>query len=682
MQTVPRFRRGVPFYGKKREYTVLVNPFPIFPKHLTIPDVEHVDQIIGCDGERYEDMLSLAEILDDFVIFYNGPKCGASAPDHMHFQGGNKGFLPVEYDYAILKKRLIHSCCGASVYAVENYLKSTVAIEADNKEAAVHEFRQIYNSLVIKDEEKEPMLNILSWSVGKGSGKKYISIIFMRDKHRPSHYFAEGDSNILLSPASVDMGGVFITPLEKDFAKISEKNLIEITDEVEIGDDLFCAIENAIKPQPEVNVGIIYGEQKIDFEFNSPYRVSALLENEPLTVAGVQSVTCENGRVLWNGREYDELLFTPEGLGTFWLRNVTIGVNFHWERREDQKFEGKLKFIVENGALTAINVIGVEDYLTSVISSEMSATASENLLKAHAVISRSWLLAQIEKNKEIVAQKKEYSACTCTDDELIKWYDREDHVNFDVCADDHCQRYQGLTRASTKKVRDAIAQTWGEVLAYNGKICDARFSKCCGGAVEEFQHCWEPVKHGYLVKLRDSENPAELPDLTVEENARKWIMDSPDAFCNTTDKDILSQVLNSYDQETVNFYRWKVEYDKKELGELILKRSGVDYGEILDLVPVERGTSGRLVRLKIVGTKKTMTIGKELEIRRTLSASHLYSSAFVVEKSGNKFILHGAGWGHGVGLCQIGAAVMGERGYNYEQILLHYFVGASVEKRY
>lgn len=678
----PGIQEGVPFYGKKREYTVLVNPFPIFPKHLTIPDVEHVDQIIGCDGERYEDMLSLAEILDDFVIFYNGPKCGASAPDHMHFQGGNKGFLPVEYDYAILKKRLIHSCCGASVYAVENYLKSTVAIEADNKEAAVHEFRQIYNSLVIKDEEKEPMLNILSWSVGKGSGKKYISIIFMRDKHRPSHYFAEGDSNILLSPASVDMGGVFITPLEKDFAKISEKNLIEITDEVEIGDDLFCAIENAIKPQPEVNVGIIYREQKIDFEFNSPYRVSALLENEPLTVAGVQSVTCENGRVLWNGREYDELLFTPEGLGTFWLRNVTIGVNFHWERREDQKFEGKLKFIVENGALTAINVIGVEDYLTSVISSEMSATASENLLKAHAVISRSWLLAQIEKNKEIVAQKKEYSACACTDDELIKWYDREDHVNFDVCADDHCQRYQGLTRASTKKVRDAIAQTWGEVLAYDGKICDARFSKCCGGAVEEFQHCWEPVKHNYLVKLRDSENPADLPDLTVEENARKWIMDSPDAFCNTTDKDILSQVLNSYDQETVNFYRWKVEYDKKELGELILKRSGVDYGEILDLVPVERGTSGRLVRLKIVGTKKTMTIGKELEIRRTLSASHLYSSAFVVEKSGNKFILHGAGWGHGVGLCQIGAAVMGERGYNYEQILLHYFVGASVEKRY
>lgn len=678
----PQIQEGIPYHGKRREYTVLVNPFPIFPRHLTIPDVEHVDQVIGCDGERFEDMLSLAELLDDFLIFYNGPKCGASAPDHMHFQGGNKGFLPLEYDYGILKKRLIHSCCGASVYTVENYLKSVVAIEADNKEAAVNVFKRIYNSLVIKDGEKEPMLNILAWSVGKGEERKYVSIIFMRDKHRPSHYFAEGDANILLSPASVDMGGVFITPLEKDFAKISEKNLVEITDEVEIDDDLFCAIENAIKPQPEVNVGIVYGEQKIDFEFNSPYRVSALLENEPLTVAGVQSVTLENGKILWNGREYDQLLFSPDGLGTFWLRNVTIGVNFHWERKEDQKFEGKLKFIVENGALTAINIIGVEDYLTSVISSEMSATASENLLKAHAVISRSWLLAQIEKNKEIMADKKKYSASIRTEDELIRWYDREDHVNFDVCADDHCQRYQGLTRASTRKVRNAIAQTWGEVLAYNGKICDARFSKCCGGAVEEFQHCWEPVKHGYLVKLRDSENPSDIPDLTIEENARKWIMESPEAFCNTTDKNILSQVLNSYDQETVNFYRWKVEYDKKELSELILKRSGVDYGEILDLVPVERGTSGRLVKLKIVGTKKTMTIGKELEIRRTLSTSHLYSSAFVVEKKGDKFILHGAGWGHGVGLCQIGAAVMGEKGYGYEQILLHYFVGASVEKRY
>ena len=678
----PQIQEGIPYHGKRREYTVLVNPFPIFPRHLTIPDVEHVDQVIGCDGERFEDMLSLAELLDDFLIFYNGPKCGASAPDHMHFQGGNKGFLPLEYDYGILKKRLIHSCCGASVYTVENYLKSVVAIEADNKEAAVNVFKRIYNSLVIKDGEKEPMLNILAWSVGKGEERKYVSIIFMRDKHRPSHYFAEGDANILLSPASVDMGGVFITPLEKDFAKISEKNLVEITDEVEIDDDLFCAIENAIKPQPEVNVGIVYGEQKIDFEFNSPYRVSALLENEPLTVAGVQSVTLENGKILWNGREYDQLLFSPDGLGTFWLRNVTIGVNFHWERKEDQKFEGKLKFIVENGALTAINIIGVEDYLTSVISSEMSATASENLLKAHAVISRSWLLAQIEKNKEIMADKKKYSASIRTEDELIRWYDREDHVNFDVCADDHCQRYQGLTRASTRKVRNAIAQTWGEVLAYNGKICDARFSKCCGGAVEEFQHCWEPVKHGYLVKLRDSENPSDIPDLTIEENARKWIMESPEAFCNTTDKNILSQVLNSYDQETVNFYRWKVEYDKKELSELILKRSGVDYGEILDLVPVERGTSGRLVKLKIVGTKKTMIIGKELEIRRTLSTSHLYSSAFVVEKKGDKFILHGAGWGHGVGLCQIGAAVMGEKGYGYEQILLHYFVGASVEKRY
>lgn len=678
----PSIQEGIPFYGRNREYSVLVNPFPIFPRHLTIPDVEHVDQIIGSDGERYEDMLSLADILSDFVIFYNGPKCGASAPDHMHFQGGNKGFLPVEYDYRLLKKRLVHSHCGASVYAVENYLKGLLAIEADNKEAAVTEFRRIYGSLAIKDGEKEPMLNILSWRVGEGSEKRYITVIFIRERHRPSHYFAEGDANILLSPASVDMGGIFITPLEKDFAKISERDLIEITDEVEIGDELFYEVENAIKPQPEVNVGIIYGEQRIDFEFVSPYRASARLENESLTVAGVQSVIYRSGKIIWNGREYDRLLFIPEGLGTFWLRNVTIGVNFHWERKEDQKFKGKLKFIVENGALTAINIVGVEDYLTSVISSEMSATASESLLKAHAVISRSWLLAQIEKNREIVEQRKNYTACTLTESDIIKWYDREEHANFDVCADDHCQRYQGLTRASTKKVREAVARTRGEVLSYNGKICDARFSKCCGGAVEEFQNCWEPVRHGYLVKLRDSGNPADLPDLTIEENARKWILESPEAFCNTTDKGVLSQVLNSYDQQTVDFYRWRVEYGKKELGQLILRRSGVDYGEILDLIPVERGTSGRLVRLKIVGTKKSMVIGKELEIRRTLSESHLYSSAFVVEKRGDSFILHGAGWGHGVGLCQIGAAVMGEKGYSHSEILLHYFVGASIEKRY
>jgi SpoIID/LytB domain protein len=677
----PAIQEGLPFMGKKAEYSVLINPFPIFPKHLTVPDVNHVNQTIEGEWERFEDMLSLSESLDEFLFFYNGPKCGASAPDHMHFQGGNKGFLPLEYNYNALEKKLLCATEGAKVYAVENYMRGILTIEATDKLAAVAQFRKIYNCLEVKEGEWEPMLNLLAWVVKENNQTKYISVIFLREKHRPSHYFAEGDANILLSPASVDMGGVFITPLEKDFNKVTEKELVEIADEIQISNEFFGLVKNALREQPMVSVGIM-SEKEISFELNNAYNFTCPDNAETFEVKGPQTAVESNGKVLWDGKEYTELVFTPKGIGTFWLRGVTIGVNFHWERKEDQKFGSALKIIVEHGKLTAVNVIGVEDYLTSVISSEMSATASPELLKAHAVISRSWLLAQIEKNKEIVASNSEYSACTQTEDELVKWYDREDHTNFDVCADDHCQRYQGLTRASTLKVREAIEATWGELLMDGNKICDARFSKCCGGAVEEFQYCWEPVKYSYLVKLRDGKNTQDLPDLTIEENAHKWIMENPEAFCNTTDKNILSQVLNNYDQETVNFYRWKEEYTVKELSELVYKRSGVDYGEIIDLIPVERGTSGRLVKLKIVGTKKTMTIGKELEIRRTLSTSHLYSSAFVVEKTDGKFILYGAGWGHGVGLCQIGAAVMGEQGYKYKEILLHYFVGASIENRY
>jgi len=298
------------------------------------------------------------------------------------------------------------------------------------------------------------------------------------------------------------------------------------------------------------------------------------------------------------------------------------------------------------------------------------------------------LLAQIQKNKEITETQSSYSAFTETADELIRWYDREDHTNFDVCADDHCQRYQGITRASTEIVQQAIQATRGQVLLYGDKICDARFSKCCGGAFEEFQYCWEDVKYPYLVKQRDSKTIQELPDLRIEAEAEQWIRTSPEAFCNTTDKKVLSQVLNNYDQETTDFFRWKVTYQQEELSELITKRSGIDYGQILDLIPMERGTSGRLTKLKIVGTKRTLTIGKELEIRRTLSTSHLYSSAFVVDKKHiedgvpSSFTLTGAGWGHGVGLCQIGAAVMGEQGYKYNDILLHYYIGASIDKLY
>lgn len=431
------------------------------------------------------------------------------------------------------------------------------------------------------------------------------------------------------------------------------------------------------KKQPAVSVGIM-GDKRIEFTLCTDYKCS-----NGSIVSGNAVVELVDGEILYNGKKYESLLFeacVPEG--SFWLRGVTIGVNFHWERKEDQRFGSNLKFIVEGDRITAINLIGVEDYLTSVISSEMSATASEELLKAHAVISRSWLLAQMAKNKEITTSKSTYSAFTENEQERIKWYDREDHINFDVCADDHCQRYQGMTRQSTTKVREAIEATWGELLKYDGKICDARFSKSCGGAFEEFQNCWENVRYPYLAKQRDSKRITELPDLTQEEEAFKWITGSPEAFCNTTDKEILSQVLNNYDQETTDFYRWRVEYTPEELSALILKRIGIDFGLVTDLIPVERGTSGRLIKLKIVGSKRTLTIGKELEIRKALSPSHLYSSAFVVLKENGKFVLVGAGWGHGVGLCQIGAAVMGAQGYKYKDILLHYYIGASIEKEY
>lgn len=682
----PAVQKGIDFKGEAGDYTVLVNPFPIFTKHLTIPDRQHVRQQIK---GRYADMLNIAASLDDYLLFYNGPKCGASAPDHMHFQAGNKGFLPVETDKESLKKEYLCSCGKAKLYAVENFMRGTLMLESENATDADMLFGRLYNILPVKEGEWEPMLNLLTW-YEKERGL-WTSVVFLREKHRPSHYFAEGEKNILLSPASVDLGGVFITPLEKDFNKITDKELCEILDEIAMDENVFRNVKRGLKEQPVVTVGVMSGKE-INFSFDGNFRAESC--NGEI-VSGNHSVKLQDGGIEWRGKRYDSLLFEPANLNdtAFWLKDVTIGVNFHWERKEDQKFGGSLKFIVEGDKLTAVNVIGVEDYLTSVISSEMSATASEELLEAHAVISRSWLLAQIEKNKEIVEKKQTYSAYAQTDTELIKWYDREDHTNFDVCADDHCQRYQGLTRASTAKVRDAIAATWGEVITSGGKICDARFSKCCGGVFEEFQNCWEPVKYPYLVKLRDSKSDTAIPDLTIESEAERWILSSPVAFCNTTDKKILSQVLNNYDQETVNFYRWRQEYGQKELASLILERSGIDYGSIIDLVPVERGTSGRLVKLKIVGTKRSLIIGKELEIRRTLSTSHLYSSAFVVRKEGSvkgddgrvvpeKFTLIGAGWGHGVGLCQIGAAVMGEQGYNYKEILLHYYVGADIEKKY
>lgn len=443
--------------------------------------------------------------------------------------------------------------------------------------------------------------------------------------------------------------------------------------------------------EPVITVGILSGKE-IGFSFPKEF-----ISSDGIAICGIQQAVYRKGKICWQEKEYDELSFTPQQdtSSFFELQDVTIGINFHWERKEVQRFKGELKIIVEDDRLTAINIIPIEDYLTSVISSEMSATASLELLKAHAVISRSWLLNKLKvaNGKLKVIMHPDNTAnfeLSTLPSQLIKWYDHETHKNFDVCADDHCQRYQGITRASTPQAIEAVFATRGEVLMYEGEICDARFSKCCGGAFEEFQNCWENVKHPYLIGQRDSKTETRLPDLTKEAEADKWIRTSPTAFCNTHNKQVLSQVLNNYDQETTDFYRWRVCYSQQELSELIHKRSGIEFGKIIDLIPVERGTSGRLFRLKIVGTLRTLIIGKELEIRRTLSSSHLYSSAFVVDKEykedekeiPSRFILTGSGWGHGVGLCQIGAAVMGEQGYKYKEILSHYYPGSAIEQQY
>jgi SpoIID/LytB domain protein len=440
---------------------------------------------------------------------------------------------------------------------------------------------------------------------------------------------------------------------------------------------------------PLLSVGIMY-QQEIIFRLNERY----LLAPHGIPFEGIQKVEYLDGKIWLNNEitDEEELIFEPVRYheSSFELNDVTIGIKFHWERKEDQMFKGSLKIIVENEKLTAINILPIEDYLVSVISSEMSATSSLELLKAHAVISRSWLLAQIEKGKKLVKSGRVYQSIQENKEEYIRWYDREDHLNFDVCGDDHCQRYQGITRQSTPLVEQAVHETHGMLLMSEGRICDARFSKSCGGIAETFENVWEPEPHAYLQAIVDNpEVPKDFDtDLTSETAAYLWIRNTPEAFCNTHDKDVLSQVLNDYDQETKDFYRWNLSYQQADLAELIARKSGKDFGSIVDLIPVERGKSGRLKKLKIVGTKLTLTIGKELEIRKTLSESHLYSSAFVVDKMNiengipGEFKLTGAGWGHGVGLCQIGAAMMGAKGYPYDQILLHYFRGAEISKEY
>jgi SpoIID/LytB domain protein len=443
---------------------------------------------------------------------------------------------------------------------------------------------------------------------------------------------------------------------------------------------------------PTIEVGVM-SAKNIEFQLNGCFQQSAGKKAE--NCKGKATVSGESAFVLHLGDEQqtfdDFVLLEPvnEEEACFELYHVVIGVQFHWEREETQRFRGKLKIFVENGMLTAVNILSLEEYLLSVISSEMSATSSLELLKAHAVISRSWLLAQIEKSKQV--KDENYKTLIRNDEGYIRWYDREDHSRFDVCADDHCQRYQGITKVTSPQVYDVLKDTTGEVLMYDGAVCDARYYKCCGGITEKFENVWEPVVHPYLTKVIDNDPIPEgyLSDLTVEENARAWIKGNPPAFCNTHDKEVLTQVLNDYDQETQHFFRWQIILTQAEIRDLLFRKIGVDVGDILDLIPVERGVSGRIFRLRIIGSLQSIVIGKELEIRKALSESHLYSSAFIVEKVVDspagipeKFVLTGAGWGHGVGLCQIGAAIMSAKGYPYQEILTHYFPHAELIKIY
>ena len=563
-------------------------------------------------------------------------------------------------------------------------------IKSKAQETEMTLFKQLYAAMPVREGEKEPRMNIIVWR----DGSEDVIVILPRDNHRPACYFEEGDRRMVISPGALDMAGLIITPREEDFNRMSEDKLISILKEVSIKEkdmenikEKLTTVNNSQQlseqnGEPRVSVGIVTANE-IVFSLHQPYNANGT------TVSGKQSVSYENGAIIWNGKRYKELVFQPQEAGaSFSLEDVTIGVNFHWERKETQTFLGILRFAIEGTAMWAINELPVERYLESVISSEMSATSSLRLLEAHAVISRSWLLAQIENRRSAKTEQTSLYSCITGKDKMIKWYDRQDHTLFDVCADDHCQRYQGITKETSPHVAVAIQHTRGQVLMSEGKICDARFSKCCGGAMEEFQYCWEDSPKPYLKAIGDTPEKT-IPDLTVEANAEEWIRTSPDSFCNTTDKNILSQVLNDYDQETTDFYRWRVDYTQEEISQLINSKLNIDFGQIMDLIPIERGKSARLCQLKIVGTKQTLTIGKELEIRRALSPSHLYSSAFVVDKEdvnaeGIPALFHiiGCGWGHGVGLCQIGAAVMGEKGYNYDQILAHYYPGADLKELY
>ena len=670
----------------EKHYQILVNPYPILPQHFTIPMRRHTPQSIY---SSFGTLRKMAWDMPKHIVFYNGPLCGASCPDHMHLQAGSRGTAPLERDWTMYEKGLrklypltgeqaasmeeagnVGSRCG--LYLLEGYACPVFVIRSMPTESDSLLCQRVYKALPVVGDESEPRLNIVCWRQEGTSSRpdEIVTLIFPRSKHRPDCYYAEGKEQLLISPGALDMCGLFITPREQDFKALTAEKAQAILQEVTLSEEELKPIIAQLTDKPEetiveeekkqdnlpnvnqeVSVGIMK-DAVIRFCMNSPYQAKGT------EVTGEQVAEYTNGGIRWRDNVYQELTFRGEG--SFTLHGVTIGQKFHWERQESQTFSGILKLVVDEDKIVAINILPVEDYLTSVISSEMKSSSSLEFLKAAAVISRSWLYAQMQRRLEHAEQAAPFFTFVKGEGESIRWYDREDHTIFDVCADDHCQRYQGITRASNPRVAEAVSATRGQVLMYDGKICDTRFGKCCGGQTNEYQYCWENIEIPYLRSVKDP-------------------------FCNTNDTKILRQVLNDYDLETRDFYEWTEELSQEEAHDFICKHLKMELGPILGMEIVEKGPGGHISKLRIVGKEKSFVVGKELEIRRMLSTSHLKSSAFTIEAKNvregvpGRFILHGRGWGHGVGLCQIGAAVMGEQGYSYKKILKHYYTDAQIK---
>ena len=672
----------------EKHYQILVNPYPILPQHFTIPMRRHTPQSIY---SSFGTLRKMAWDMPKHIVFYNGPLCGASCPDHMHLQAGSRGIAPLERDWTMYEKglRKLYPLTGEQMasmeeagnvgnrpglYLLEGYACPVFVIRSLPTESDSLLCQRVYKALPVIGDETEPRLNIVCWRE-KGTASRpdeIVTLIFPRSKHRPDCYYAKGKEQLLISPGALDMCGLFITPREQDFEALTAEKAASILKEVTLSEEELKPIitqltdkaegaatdgEEKKDDMPAINQVVSVGIMKdtaIRFCMNSPYQAKGT------EVTGEQIAEYTEGGIRWKDNVYQELTFRPqEDAASFTLHGVTIGQKFHWERQESQTFSGILKLVVDEDKIVAINILPVEDYLTSVISSEMKSSCSLEFLKAAAVISRSWLYAQMQRRQERAGQPAPFFTFVKGEGESIRWYDREDHTIFDVCADDHCQRYQGITRASNPQVAEAVNATRGQVLMYDGKVCDTRFGKCCGGQTNEYQYCWENIEVPYLRSVKDP-------------------------YCNTSDKKILRQVLNDYDLETHDFYEWTEELSQEEIHERITSHLKMDLGPILGLEIVEKGPGGHISKLRIVGKDKAFIIGKELEIRRLLSTSHLKSSAFTVETKNvrggvpQRFVLHGRGWGHGVGLCQIGAAVMGERGFSYKQILKHYYTNVEI----